>query len=120
MKDIEVGTAHSHAPGVTKGMLQVGYLPEGYPMEIPVIIVQGAKEGPVLWMHGCVHGNEYCGAWCIHQFIRSLDPAELSGTVVALPVLNITGFQRQQRMSRSRATTAAISTGTSPVIRRAR
>jgi len=99
MRDIEVGTAHSHGPGVTKGMLQIGYLPEGYPMEIPVIILQGAQDGPVMWMHGCVHGNEYCGAYSIHQFIRALDPAELRGTVVALPVLNITGFQRQQRMS---------------------
>ena len=42
MRDFEVGSAHSHGPGVTTGMLQVGYLPEGYPMEIPVIIVQGA------------------------------------------------------------------------------
>jgi len=99
MKDIQVGTAHSHGPGVTKGMLQIGCLPDGLPMEIPVIIVQGHHDGPVLWMHGCVHGNEYCGAWCIHQFIRSLNPAELRGAVVALPVLNITAFQRQQRMS---------------------
>jgi uncharacterized protein len=99
MKEIEVGTAHSRGPGVTKGMLQIGYLPDGLPMEIPVVIVQGAQNGPVMWMHGCVHGNEYCGAYCIHEFIRSLDPSALCGAVVALPVLNITGFQRQQRMS---------------------
>jgi uncharacterized protein len=99
MRDFEVGSAHSHGPGVTTGMLQVGYLPDGYPMEIPVIIVQGAQDGPVLWMHGCVHGNEYCGAYSIHQLVRTLDPAELKGAVVALPVLNITAFQRQQRMS---------------------
>jgi predicted deacylase len=99
MKRIEIGTAVSDGPGVAKGMLRVGDLPDGLPMEIPVIIVQGAQDGPVLWMHGCVHGNEYCGTFSIHRFIRSLDPATLRGVVVALPVLNITGFQRNQRMS---------------------
>ena len=99
MQEIRVGTAHSRGLGVAKGMLHVGDLPDGLPIEIPVIIVQGQKEGPVLWMHACVHGNEYCGTYCIHSFVRSLDPATLAGTVVALPVLNITGFQRNQRMS---------------------
>lgn len=99
MKHIKVGTASSVSPGVVKGMLQVGYLPEGYPHEIPVVIVRGHEDGPVVWLHGCVHGNEYCGAFIIHRFLRSLDPATLRGTVVALPILNITGFQRNQRMS---------------------
>jgi predicted deacylase len=99
MKRIEVGTAVSEVPGRSQGMLQVGQLPEGYPMEIPVVIVRGQKDGPTIWLHGCVHGNEYCGAFAIHAFLRDLDPAALSGAVVALPVLNITGFQRNQRMS---------------------
>ncbi len=99
MRTITVGTAHSQGPGVSKGILEVGYLPDGMPIEIPVIIVQGATSGPVVWMHACVHGNEYCGTYCIHSLIRSLDVATVSGTVVALPVLNITGFQRNQRMS---------------------
>ena len=99
MKKIEIGSVKLDGPGVAKGMLQVGYLPEGYPMEIPVIAVRGKEAGPTVWMHGCVHGNEYCGAFIIHRFLRGLDPATLKGTVIALPVLNITGFQRNQRMS---------------------
>lgn len=99
MKRIEIGSAVSEGPGVSKGMLRIADLPDGLPMEIPVVIVQGAQDGPVLWMHGCVHGNEYCGTFSIHRFLRALDPARLRGAVVALPVLNITGFQRNQRMS---------------------
>jgi predicted deacylase len=99
VRKIEVGNVSSTGPGVAKGMLQVGYLPEGYPLEIPVIVVRGRDDGPTIWLHGCVHGNEYCGAFVIHRLVRSLDPATLRGAVVALPVLNITGFQRNQRMS---------------------
>ncbi len=97
MKKLEIGTAVSEAPGRADGMLQVGWLPDGYPMEIPVIIVRGRDDGPTVWIHGCVHGNEYCGTFIIHKFMRELGLQR--GTVIALPVLNITGFQRQQRMS---------------------
>jgi len=99
MKKISIGTVTLAEAGVAKGMLQVGYLPEGYPMEIPVIAIRGHEPGPTVWLHGCVHGNEYCGAFIIHRLLRALDPKVLKGTVIALPVLNITGFQRNQRMS---------------------
>lgn len=97
MKKLEIGTVVSEGPGRVDGMLHVGWLPDGAPMEIPVIIVRGPEDGPVVWMHGCVHGNEYCGAFSIHALMRTLELQR--GTVIALPVLNITGFQRQQRMS---------------------
>jgi uncharacterized protein len=97
LKRMEIGTAVSEGPGRPDGMLQVGWLPDGSPMEIPVTIVRGREDGPTVWMHGCVHGNEYCGAFSIHALVRELELER--GTVVALPVLNITGFQRLQRMS---------------------
>lgn len=99
MQRIEVGTAVSKAPGITKGSLNIGELPDGSPVDIPVIIACGAKDGPTLWLHGCVHGNEYCGTYIIHEFLRSLTAGEMAGTVVALPVLNLTAFQKNQRMS---------------------
>jgi predicted deacylase len=66
---------------------------------VPVVIVQGERDGPVLWLHGCVHGNEYCGTYIIHEFLRGLDPAQMSGTVVALPVVNVPAFQANRRTS---------------------
>lgn len=99
METIEIGTAVSKGAGVAKGRLKIGELPDGQPIRIPVIIVRGAASGPTLWLHGCVHGNEYCGAFVIHELVRSLNPNTLKGTVVALPVLNMTAFQKNQRMS---------------------
>ena len=98
-KDIIVGTAHSNSPGRTKGTLKIAETPDGSPCDIPVVILQGEKEGPTLWLHGCVHGNEYCGTYVIHEFLRGLDHRSLAGSVVALPVLNKLGFQAKQRMS---------------------
>ncbi|MEJ8573526.1 succinylglutamate desuccinylase/aspartoacylase family protein [Microbaculum marinum] len=99
MRTIEVGTAVSDEAGRVRGKLDIGALPDGTPVEIPVEIVRGAEDGPVLWLHGCVHGNEYCGTYIIHELMRSLKPEALKGTVVALPVLNLTAFLKNQRMS---------------------
>ena len=99
MRTIKVGTVSSTSLGRLDGMLRIGWLPDGLPMETPVTIVRGAEESHVLWMHGCVHGNEYCGTFTIHKFLRDLDPNRLRGAVVALPALNVTAFQKNQRMS---------------------
>ena len=99
MKPINIGTVALTGAGVARGMLKVAELPDGYPIEIPVLAVRGGQAGPTIWLHGCVHGNEYCGAYILHRLMRSLDPKTLIGTVIALPVLSITGFQRHQRMS---------------------
>ena len=99
MKKISIGTATSQANSIAKGHLRVGDLPDGRPVQIPVMIAQGSKEGPTLWLHGCVHGNEYCGTYVIHELFRGLDPGALSGTVVALPILNLTAFRKKQRVS---------------------
>jgi uncharacterized protein len=99
MKTIEVGSAVSKEPGRVRGRLDVGALPDGSPVEIPVEIVRGRDDGPVVWLHGCVHGNEYCGTYIIHALMRSLDPGAMKGAVVALPVLNLTAFLKNQRMS---------------------
>ncbi len=99
METIEIGTAVSKGEGVTKGFLKVGELPDGQAMRIPVAILRGSQSGPVLWLHGCVHGNEYCGTFIIHELLRSLKPQDIAGTVVALPILNVTAFEKNQRMS---------------------
>ncbi len=96
---IRVGSAEASAAGVARGELRVGDTPDGEVITIPVAIVRGAGEGPVLWLHGCVHGDEYCGAFIIHEVLRTVDPAGLAGVVVALPILNITASHRGQRMS---------------------
>jgi predicted deacylase len=99
MKTIEVGSAKADGPGRFEGTLKVGVLPDGAPVEIPVVIVRGHEPGPVLWMHACVHGDEYCGTFNVHAFLRTLDPNEVHGAVIALPILNLTAFRSYQRMS---------------------
>ena len=99
MKEIRIGTAVSNAVGLAKGELRLADMPDGEAITIPVSILRGADGGPTLWLQGCVHGDEYCGTFIIHELLRSINHEALTGTVIALPILNITASLKHQRMS---------------------
>jgi uncharacterized protein len=59
----------------------------------PVISVTGAKPGPVLFVNAGVHGGEYPAVEAVIRLGKNLDPKEISGTVVLMPVLNLPAFR---------------------------
>ena len=66
-------------------------------IQIPVLVLKGRKPGRVIGLTAAIHGDELNGTLLIHRLIKRLDPDTLSGTVIAIPVLNIPGFKSQCR-----------------------
>lgn len=65
----------------------------GEPVEIPYARIEGrAGDGPHLTVVAGVHGGEYTGMAAVRELVATLDPARLSGTVTAVPVLNQAAF----------------------------
>jgi predicted deacylase len=62
---------------------------------IPVAVIQGAKPGPVLMLASGSHGTEYSSIIAIEELIAKLDPAEISGTVILLPLINTASFEQK-------------------------
>ena len=62
---------------------------------IPVAVVHGAKPGPVLALVSGAHGTEYASIIALEKLIAILNPAELSGTVIIVPLVNIASFERK-------------------------
>jgi predicted deacylase len=62
---------------------------------IPVAVFRGAKSGPVLALVSGSHGTEYASIIASEELIQSLDPAQISGTVVILPLVNIPSFEQK-------------------------
>lgn len=77
----------------TFGWIKIGRSPNGSMIGIPIIIVNGAGDGPKLCVDGCVHGDEYEGAEAILELGKTLDPTELKGTLMAVPVVNVPAFE---------------------------
>jgi predicted deacylase len=63
------------------------------PIQIPLVIVHGAKAGPTLCISAGVHAAEYPGIDAVLRTVAGLDPAGLSGTVLAVPVVNTPMFR---------------------------
>jgi predicted deacylase len=78
--------------------LDVGSRADGSTVQLPVMVVNGAMPGPVLWVQGCLHGDEYAGSRAIHKFVAGLDPAHLKGSVIALPVVNLLAWEQKNRV----------------------
>jgi predicted deacylase len=87
-------------PGASiRRTLDIGRRTDGSPVGLPVFVVKGARPGPVLWVQGCLHGDEYAGSRAIHHFVAGLDPDQLCGTVIAVPVVNLMAWEQKSRAS---------------------
>ncbi len=62
---------------------------------IPVAVFRGAKPGPVLALVSGSHGTEYASIIALEKLIQSLDPAQISGTVIILPLVNVPSFEQK-------------------------
>lgn len=69
----------------------------GSVVDTPVIVVHGERPGPRLCLTGGVHGDELNGVEVVRRLAWSIEPDELSGTVIAVPIVNLLGFSRGSR-----------------------
>ncbi|MEM6966748.1 MAG: succinylglutamate desuccinylase/aspartoacylase family protein [Bacteroidota bacterium] len=69
----------------------------GVPIHIPVIVARGKYEGKVLGLTAAVHGNELNGIPVIQRLFKEINIAELRGTIVGVPVVNVPSLHRKKR-----------------------
>ena len=69
----------------------------GVQLGAPVLVVHGTKPGPVLCLSSAVHGDELNGIEIVRRIVYTTDPATLSGTLIGVPIVNLSGFQRGSR-----------------------
>jgi len=89
-----VGTATA-APGQkATGYLEV---PAGVDpaASIPVVLINGAKPGKILALVSGAHGTEYTSIIAIEKLIAALDPAQVTGIVILVPLVNSASFEQK-------------------------
>ncbi len=79
----------------TKGFLQLGETVTG-PIQLPIAIINGDRDGPVLCLTGGVHATEYPSIDALMRLTRELTPEGLRGTLIAVPVVNMHMFASRQ------------------------
>ena len=61
-------------------------------VQIPVVIINGARPGPRVGATAGIHGAEYVSIAALRRVAMSLDPAEMTGSLVASLVSNPAAF----------------------------
>ncbi|MGH2558609.1 MAG: succinylglutamate desuccinylase/aspartoacylase family protein [Thermomicrobiales bacterium] len=96
---ITIGSASAARGHRADGWLELGRRTDNSPLQTPVILVNGAHDGPALWIHGCTHGDEFDGTVAIWRALELVDPRTLRGALIVFPALNTSAFEARQRVS---------------------
>ena len=90
----------SYQPGrVDRFHFLVNHLPDGNPVSIPVQMICGERPGPRVVALAGVHGDELEGVRAIQSLMTEIDPAQLDGALLLIPVVNVMAFNACARRS---------------------
>jgi predicted deacylase len=64
----------------------------GETVEIPVVVVNGAEPGPTFTVMSGMHAGEYSGILAAQRLIGEIDPDELKGRLIVIPVISTRAF----------------------------
>ncbi|MDP6041599.1 MAG: succinylglutamate desuccinylase/aspartoacylase family protein [Candidatus Latescibacteria bacterium] len=83
----------------TDGYLSMAEMQDGSPVRVPVSLVNGADDGPTLYLQAISDGDELNGVGVIRQVLKRLDPALLHGQIIAVLIVNFHAFHAHQAFS---------------------
>ena len=62
-----------------------------------VLVLNGVERGPTLCLTSAIHGDELNGIEIIRRVLYDIDPRELSGAIIGVPIVNLEGFRSGSR-----------------------
>lgn len=77
--------------------LELPKLSSQAPMSLPVHVIHGRREGPVVFISAAIHGDELNGVEIIRRVLTTKQLNRIAGTVLAIPVVNAYGLAQQSR-----------------------
>lgn len=89
-----VGTATAARGQKVTGTIEVPAAGDAA-LSIPVAVVHGTKPGKVLALVSGAHGTEYASIIALERLIALLNPAEVSGTLIIVPLVNVPSFEQK-------------------------
>lgn len=67
------------------------------PMSVPVHVIHGKQDGPVLFLSAAIHGDEINGIEIIRRIRHTKALSRLHGTLICVPIVNVFGFFNHTR-----------------------
>lgn len=86
-------------PGKYSYFLKILPAGNGEQIGIPLLVANGKVPGNTLVVLACVHGDELEGVQAVHDVFEAIDPAAMSGRLIAVPVANLPAYRVSRRSS---------------------
>ena len=83
---VEPGTRRDLAPTASESFT-------GDRTTLPLTVINGAEDGPRVFVTAAVHGDELNGIAVCRQLLDALDLTTLRGSVIVVPIVNVLGVQ---------------------------
>jgi predicted deacylase len=88
---VPAGTAVRHA-------LPLVELSDGLRVSLPLLLVNGARPGPRVYLGAGIHGDEVTGVALLARALQAVDPARLAGSLVCVLVQNPLALHADHRI----------------------
>src|SRR6266436_9378220 len=99
MSDVIACEGLSVQPGsMQRTRVELMQLADGATVSIPVVVINGAKPGPRLYLGAAIHGDEVNGVAILSEALTELDPAALAGSIICVPVQHPLAFYADHRI----------------------
>jgi len=66
-------------------------------IKMPVEVIRGKKNGPTLFISSTIHGDEINGIEILRRLLTSKHLNNICGTLIAIPIVNVFGFNDRSR-----------------------
>jgi hypothetical protein len=66
-------------------------------IKMPIEVLRGGKAGPTIFICSTIHGDEIIGIEIVRRILEMLDVKIMSGTLIAIPIVNVFGFNDRSR-----------------------
>ncbi len=93
---MKIGTIEANKGEKSYGFFKTGETHGRFPVHIPLHLVVGASDGPMLVVQAGTSGLEIEPSLILPHVVKELDPAQIKGTLVLVPLMNTSGFEFAQ------------------------
>ena len=90
---MNIGTIQANPGEKAYGFFKTGETHGRFPAHVPLHLVVGAAEGPMLVAQAGTSGLEIEPALILPHVVSEIDPAQMRGTLVLVPLMNTSGFE---------------------------
>jgi len=95
----ELHSFAAHARGRHRLRLAVRQLSDGSLLTMPAAVLSDGTDRPRMVLVAGQHGNEWNGPWILHHLAGALNPDDVHGTLVLVPIANPLAFNEGRRVS---------------------